>query len=376
MIQGLNLLCCFALMIGSVSADATSETKIPLALQSPKIDGFADPNEWSTAVGFDGFSWEGNLERRNVHSFISATENDLYLAIISQLPVEGELLSQIQTDTLKIVYDDSVEVWIDPTPGTEHGKTFQMVANSLGYKGYRMHSRGNVAEEPSWQGNWKIANGFHDGYWHCEISIPISEIASGRKVYDGSLGINICRNWKNPWSFSSLEGGSYAPQNIRFYFVKGQIPVVKHINRGDIFSGDIDVALVINNPSTKPVSVSAEMLLIRDMMPEINQKETISLNPNEQKELALQVKDDISKKFSLDLKVNSTDGDTGYYNRSLRWQASPKWQWRISKQAKLPIDFQFAYYPYLNKMRILADISSLPKDAILDHISAEIRKKK
>ncbi len=375
MIQGLNLICCFALMISSISADETNEIKIPLALQPPKIDGFIDLNEWSTAVGFDGFLWEGSLEKRRVHSFITATESNLYLAIVSQLPVEGELLSQIQTDTLKVVYDDSIEVWIDPTPGTEHGKTFQMVANSLGYRGYKMHSRGNVAEELSWQGNWKIANGLHDGYWHCEISIPISEIASGRKASDGSWGINICRNWKNPWSFSSLGGTTYAPQNTKFIFVKERIPVVKHIDRGDIFSGDIDVVLVIDNPSTKPVSVSAEILLSRDMMPEINQKEIISIEPNEQKELNLQVKDDISKKFDLKLKVNSMDGNTSYYSRSLRWQSSPKWEWRISKQAKLPIDFQFAYYPYLNKMRILADISSLPKDAVLDHLSAEIRKR-
>ena len=62
MIQGLNLICCFALMIGSVSADGTNEIKIPLALRSPKIDGLIDHNEWSTAVRLMDFYGKGILK--------------------------------------------------------------------------------------------------------------------------------------------------------------------------------------------------------------------------------------------------------------------------------------------------------------------------
>lgn len=373
--SGLSMLYCFAIMTGAALHTPEAEFRVPLMSRLPELDGRIDPEEWSPVAGFDGFAWEGQLDRRRVRAFVGATDGHLCFAFLSQLPDEGELLTRIQRDNLKIVYDDSIEIWIDPTPGAEHGRTFQMLANSSGRQGYKMHPRGNVQEEPDWRGNWKMANGFHNGYWHCEVLVPLADVAPDRLVHEGAWGINLCRNWKRPWAFSSLGGGAYAPENTRFVFVRDAAPAIAHQLRADPFTGDIHSALVLSNPSQKPLSVQTEMVLTRDLMPEASQTETLSLEPGERREVALRLKDEASRRFELTLRVTSPDGKTPYYSRSYGWRSGQPWQWKVTKQDKLPVDIQFAYYPYLNRMRILADITGLPKDAVLDRLMAAIRHK-
>ncbi|MFC1715201.1 glycoside hydrolase domain-containing protein [Candidatus Poribacteria bacterium] len=372
--SGWNMLYCITVMMSAAMSAFSVESHVPLMPQPPTLDGKVDAEEWANAAGFDGFAWQGQLERRRIRSFVGATDDYLCFAFVSQLPEEGQLMAQIQKDTLKLVYDDSVEIWIDPEPGSEHGRTFQMLANSSGHQGYKMHARGNLQADPAWRGNWQIANGFHEGYWHCEVMVPMEDIAPGRAVDEGVWGINLCRNWKQPWAFSSLGGGAYAPENTRFAFVRDTVPTINHEHRTDPATGDINSVFILSNPTQKPLSVQTEMILKRDLMPEASKKETLSLESGESREIALRLKDEATRKFDLTLRAASPDGRT-YYSRSYRWEAGPPWQWRVAEKVQLPLDFQFAYYPYLNQMRILMDVTGLPGDAELDHISAVIRQK-
>ena len=143
------------------------ECRTPLLRMPPTLDGRIDPKEWAGCAGFDGFLWEGQLERRRIHAYVGATATHLYIALLSQLPAQGDLLTQVTTDNLKLVYDDSVEVWVDPTPGAERGRSYQLFANAAGHTGYAQHPRGGEPEQPDWRGDWKAANGLHDGWWHC-----------------------------------------------------------------------------------------------------------------------------------------------------------------------------------------------------------------
>jgi len=375
-VSGWNVLCCVTVMMSAALPAFSVESYVPLMPQPPILDGKVDAEEWANAAGFDGFAWEGQLERRRIRSFIGATDDYLCFAFVSQLPVEGQLMAQIQKDTLKLVYDDSVEVWIDPTPDSEHGRTFQMLANSLGHQGYNMHTRGNMKADPAWRGDWQVAHGFHDGYWHCEVLVPVESIAPGRKVDEGIWGINLCRNWKQPWAFSSLDGEGYAPKNMQFIFARDSVPAVAHEHRADPVTGDINSVLVLSNPTENPLSVRAEIILKRDLMPEASQKKTLDLAPEERREVGLHLKDEATRKFQMTLSVASPDGKTEYYSRSYQWEAAPPWQWKVADEAQLPVDFQFSYYPYLDQMRILMDITGLPRDAELDHVSVAIRQKK
>ena len=357
-----------------------AEFQVPLMSKPPTIDGRAEPAEWARAVGLDGFAFNQTLDRRRVRAFVGATKSHLYFAIVSQLPDEGQLVANVTLDTVKLVFDDSIEVWIDPTPGSEHGQRFQMLANSAGRTAYKHHGRGNVPEDPTWQGNWRVANGFHGGHWHCEIEVPIENLPQvpnlrevGREVTDGAWGINLCRNWKNPWAFSSTGGGAYAPSD-RFTFSPEALAIA-HESRADAFVGDLHHALMLTNPTAAPITVKAALVLKRDVMPELINSETIALAPGEKKEVAIKAKDDATRKFHLDLSVASEDGKTVHYQRSLAWQRGEPWRWTTKKKEVLPIDFQFAYYPYHNRMRVLADVSNLPQDAKLEKLTCTIRPK-
>ena len=369
----------FTAMTGVAAMGA--DYRVPLMDKPPTLDGRIEPAEWARAAGFDGFAFQNMLERRRVRAWAGATPTHLYFAIQSQLPDEGEILAQVSNDTVKVVFDDSIEVWIDPTPGSEHGQTFQMLANAIGRVGYKHHGRGNVQENPAWQGNWKVANGFHDGSWHCEVEVPIGNLPqvpnlreAKREVTQGSWGINLCRNWKQPWAFSSLGGGAYAPSD-RFTFTSDDALAIAHESRGDAFVGDLNHVLILSNPTAKPVEAKAEVLLKRDVMPELPWSETLTIPPGEKKEIAVKTRDEATRKFQLTLRVTSPDGRTIHYERSYAWQRGEPWKWTTKKKETLPIDFQFAYYPYLNRMRVLADVSNLPGNAALESLTCSIRPK-
>ena len=126
---------CGLLMCLSCCARAV-ECRTPLLRTPPTLDGRIDPKEWAGCAGFDGFLWEGQLERRRIHAYVGATATHLYIALLSQLPAQGDLLTQVTTDNLKLVYDNSVEVWVDPAPDAERGRAYQLFANAAGHTGY------------------------------------------------------------------------------------------------------------------------------------------------------------------------------------------------------------------------------------------------
>ena len=361
----------FCLMF-ALSTSAFGQTmRIPLMNKPPVMDGNVQPSEWANASGFDGFLWNGELERRRARCYIGATETTLYLAILTQLPAEGNLTANVKNDTLKVVYDDSLEVWLDPTPGTERGKTFQMLANSIEKTAWGMHPRGGEAEDAAWQGKWQVSNGMHDGWWHCEIRIPVQDIAPGRKVTDSAWGINLCRNWKEPWAFSSLGGAGYAPTNS-IVFTTDAVPAIQQLFAEDPITGRVRSTLRITNPGTQQLTVSAEQILKRDLMPEINEKQSITLASGETKELKLSADSGASKQYHLQYSV--TDGNAPVVTRTIIWKAAPAWQWKVTHVAPPPVDFQFSYYPYLNRMRIIADVSGLPKTARVQSATLLVRK--
>ena len=130
--------------------------------------------------GIDGFVQQTDLklEPRRVKCFVGATETTIYVAIQSQLPDEGDLLTISNADSLKVVYDDSLEVYVCPTPDSSDKVDYQFIANSADRCGYNIHISGNAQEEPSWKGNWKHASGLHDGWWHFECAIPIESMST------------------------------------------------------------------------------------------------------------------------------------------------------------------------------------------------------
>lgn len=357
----------------AVAPALAGEYRVPLMPTAPTLDAIVEASEWAIAARIDGFGWNGDIEPRRATAYIGATESHLYIAIRSQLPDEGELLAEVDRDSENLVFDDSVEVWVDPNFGTERGYRYQMLANSRGHRWYKAHAYGGLPDDPIWRGDWPLASGFVEGEWHCEVAVPLDQIAPGRDVTEGSFGINVCRNWKQEWAFSSLGTRQYAPTD-GFTFTRGG-PVVSCALGGDPFDGKVEIALSVLNTGPARAEVDASLLLQRDVMPELKARERLELAPGETREVVLSVTDVATKRYTLTAEARSPDGGTTHFSRGISWRATGPVHWATRRKVILPVDFEFAYYPYLNLIRINADVSNLPADATLERLTATVRAK-
>ncbi len=367
-----------AILVATGAAWSAGGTfRVPLMKQPPTLDGKIEPDEWAVSAGFDGFHFNGKMQRRRVRGFIGATRTHIYVAILSRLPDEGALLAKMTRDSLKVVYDDAVEVFVNPTPDAEDKADYQFLANWLGKGGYNIHFLGQPGESVSWRGGWRQAHGFHDGWWHFECAVPLAsmKMAGNRKTTEGVWAINLCRDWKNPWEWSSLTGG-YTQAGARFTFTASPAPAVQYAADGDPFLGGFAGKLRILNPSAQPLALKAQIVLDRNNMPAVRVDKALTLAPGAAQTLALAAPaDDPTTRYTLSIKVASPDGGTVYYDRTTSWpRAQEPYRWLVGKeQERPPVDFQFAYYPYRNKMRLVVDVGGLPKAAKPTEVLAQIR---
>ncbi len=351
---------------------------VPLMPEVPVVDGKINSREWAVSAGFEGFQYKGKLERRRVHGFVGATEDSIYVAIRSQLPADGELRLQSEADSLKVVFDDSLEVYISPRPDQPARVDYQFLTNFKGKGGYNVHLLGGAQEEVAWKGNWKQAHGFHGGYWHFECAIPTKsmKLAKGRKTTEGVWGINLTRNWKNPWTWSSTSGG-YANSGRRFLFVAEPALTVQHSCAADPFLAPHEHVLYVVNPSKAALYGKASIVLERNRMPTLRVEKALSLKGGASAKVKLLVpENDPTTRYTLKLLVSSRDGKTIYYKRELAYPRGKPYKWIVTKKKKsLPIDFMFAYYPYRNRLRLVADIRGLPEKSKLTALKATVRQK-
>ncbi|MGB9678339.1 MAG: hypothetical protein ACPLZ9_06950, partial [Candidatus Ratteibacteria bacterium] len=341
-----------------------------------------DENEWKQAIRFDGFSFDRKLQPRRTIGFIGATEDTIYVGVISELPPDGKLVTNIKRPVEDIVQDDGVEVWLDPDAESENGVFHQMLCNSEGYAYYLTHLRGDVNPEEvyGWKGNYNIKNGLRDGFWHCEIEIPVKNLYKVSKTTDRKWQINICRNYKRPGSWSAIGDEKYtftSVNRIIFNFSKDDGIVVRQIHLKDPYLGKIDYALELYNPLEKTFKGKVKIILHRDLMPDVSKIEEITLNPQEEKEIKLEVDDDTSMKMDLDTYVTSQDDTKIYFSRKYtfdNWK-QPKEKWTVSTKKKdVPVaNFGISYYPSFGKMKILADITGSEGKAKVEKLIFSIR---
>jgi hypothetical protein len=373
----LLILVCLSLSRIAVADEIT----VPLFTKPPILNGKIDPAQWAQAARIDGLVAEGGkLERRAVRTYIGATETTLYIAIQSRLPDEGSLLATVDHDGLKVVYDDALEVFIDPSPELVDKACYQMLTNSLGHAGYQAHLHGKGTESPTWTGNWQQAQSQTDGFWTFECAIPIASMSQsgpGRKSTDGTWMINLCRDWRPDWAWTSFTG-KYTWSGLTFRFVSEPAPIIHQIINGDPAypQGGAALQLIVKNPSTTPMSLSASLDLVRNNMPEVKQQQTLTLAAGEEKSLTLALDaNDPTTIFDLKATVTSSDGKRIYFARNLKWNKAStpnRWVTQKPKDASL-VDLQFGYYPSKNHIRVMADISALPQGSAPTHVSAIVR---
>ena len=364
-------------------APASAQTfRVPVMKAAPKIDGRIDPGEWAVSAGFESFGHgAGQLAQRRVRAFVGATPTHLFVAIRSQLPDRGALTAAIRRDSLKAVFDDAVEVFVNPTPDADKQVEYQFLVNSLGKGGYQVHTLGGAKANAAWRGNWQQAHGLSEGAWHFECGIPIASmptVAKGRKTTDGAWKINLTRDWKSPWAWSSLSAadGGYAWTGLRFVF-DAAAPAVRYEAGSDPFLANFRGTLSVHNPTAGRLHLKASANLARNRMPAVRAEEALELAPGQTKRIVLTCPpDEATTRFELHLSVASADGKTVFYDRKVSWPRGKPLRYLAGVKAKpAPVAFRFAYYPYGNRMRLLADVNGLGDDAKLTKLSAEVRER-
>ena len=360
-----------ALAVALQAVGAPVEIRAPLLKKAPVIDGKISDDEWRGAVRIDGFAWNGQLEKRRATGFVGATEDTLYFAVRTQLPAQGDLIKETARDSENLIYDDSLEVWLDAAPGEPEAAVFSSWRTLSAMPGGRRTHMAACLKIPAGIpiGSARRRRTMASGISKLRSRSNRWPPTARRRTVHGDF--NLTRNWKNEWAFSSLTGDSYQPQ-ARVAFVKEGAPVVHQLARGDAFDTRVDNALTIYNPGTAPLQVKAFLKIERDVMPEFKSEQTLTLAPGETKEIALKTVDAATKKWKQTARVTSPNGDIVYFARDTAWSFFGPSQWIAKHKEIAPLDFQFAYYPYANKMRILADVSNLPKNAKLQSLRAVI----
>lgn len=369
-----------AALVLCAQAWCAAQVRVPLMAEPPTLDGVIERQEWASAAVFEGFIklGAGTLEPRRARGFVGATEDTIYVAIQTQLPDEGVLLTAVTGDSLRAVHDDSVEVYVNPTPDAPDRVDYQFLVNSLGMGGYNIHKLGAPDEQEAWRGDWRQAHGLHDGWWHFECAIPVASMGmagAGRKTTEGTWAVNLTRNWKPDWTWSSLSGG-YANSGLRFEFTAEPAPAVQVRCEGHPAWPPARHVLSVRNPTAAPLELQARLHMVRNNMPELTVEQALSLAPGESGELAIPFdENDPTTVFDLSARVTSADGEVVFYERATRWSRSPeppRWVTAPPKDVP-PVDFGFAYYPSRNVMRIAVDINGLPAEARPEKVTAVVR---
>ena len=95
-ISFLATLCALVIVSAFATAQDVAEEirhyRAPLMTEKPAIDGQIGGKEWSLACGFDGLAWNGKLEERKVRVHVGATRAQLFVAVVSELPPNSQLI--------------------------------------------------------------------------------------------------------------------------------------------------------------------------------------------------------------------------------------------------------------------------------------------
>jgi hypothetical protein len=365
-----------------LAAPATSggflnEFTVPLLAKPPAIDGAFVAEDWRGALGFEGLvhatgERPGMLDQRAARTYLGATADAFYIAIVSELPDGGvPLVTNIKTDIMKVAFDDSFEIWIDPDPANAKSTGFQAIFNSIGKGVYLANARGGAPLLPDWNGKYEMKNSFTKDRWVTQIRIPLEAVAPGRKSTEGVWGIAINRNWKEPWAQTSSPG-AFTGHNVRVTFTDSPGVAVSMEQLKDPLLRDIETKLSVYNPSAVELTVKARIDLERNTMFALKKEAELKVAPGATESITFAQNEENSTALDQIATVTSADGKTVYYKRKISWREPRERRWDTTPVVKLPVDFQFSHYPYKKKLRLIADISGLPKDAKLDQLKIRI----
>lgn len=327
---------------------------IPIMREGIEINGFFSCEKWEGAFSFNGFSEGDALDKREVKAFIGATKTHFYVGILSEIaPYNIKPIVSAHFDPWKIIYEDSVEVWINDNPLKDDGIIFQKTINFENKESQFAHCRGVIKKNDyyNWNGKFNFKNSIFEGKWYFECEIPVSELNSTRLTTDGEWGINLGLDYMNPWVNCSLGNEGFPCYNGPFFkFVEDGI-IVKQYDSDSINEGDVTTGLYLVNNSNEDKVVNSVICFVVDKtaINEINR--TITIKANSKENIELNIDNSGHKNVGCFLMVTNEE-ESVIFSRFFIVNDRRKNRWdEVANLEGIP-DFTFGYYPYKNKLTV------------------------
>ncbi|HPD14079.1 MAG TPA: DUF6067 family protein [Planctomycetota bacterium] len=372
-------LSCFLVAAASAAELHSPTIALPLMAKAPTIDGAIGEEEWAGATRQIGFSSHGkrHLTSREGVFWLGSDGKELFIAVKTELPPEGGLLTRVQPKEnvdVQAYRDDSLELWLDPfrkppagsqpAGGYEKRICYQIIVNALGAIYDIAHDKNKGMTSTAWRVNWRLANKAADGWWSVEIAIPLAALDFKGDLAGGEWGIRIGRNWQQPWEQSEWSPTPIAyddPETMGVVRWDPAAPLVQMLELADAKANKAVLATRLTNPTDKPTAIKIALSNKHVDSPATEKSEDVALAPGESKTVRLDGSTYPKGDNLSAIAVTSADGKTTFFSRDFVWTLEkPETRWRVALHEREAIELAFGYYPYHDKLKARLDVSSLP----------------
>ena len=342
-----------------------NQATVPLipAENAPVIDGKIDEKEWSRAMKSTGaYTDSFRLDGRGYAGYITSDGKNLYLAVRSELPPNGKLITNHpmkKTDNPGVGHDDSVEFWLAP----EMGKKGKLYAGMINFAGGFYDFTFDLAKkklDSKWDSGITAKSGIVNNEWHLEAVIPLSALGNHGIKNGTPWGIRLIRNFKQPEKqadWSPVKGAFIDTGTMGRIVWDSSAPMIRHTSLLNAKNNGVQISFEFVNPAQKSTTVKVKSFWENLGNTTHVREENITLKPGEKRDFTLVRTNALNGEYQLILQVESPDGKRCYYARKFLWNSNGKdTAWSIVR-SRSGADFKYGYYPYTKQIRTLLDIS-------------------
>ena len=275
---------------------------IPVIAKPPVVDGAGSPEEWRDAVGMkNGFMdirTKALVSRQTEFALIASREK-LYIRVKID-PRQNGVKNTIMDRDGNVWEDESLEVFINPTPEKAVSDVYQIIMNAGGVVFDQIHQKTIGQTQVGWN-----CNGLEVRTAGCEweIGIPLAEVG----IRPGSpFGLTLARNLLYPQEFATITGRGYSDfKNMFLCTLSEDAPSIAWEYGGNIKEGKLVLTAKLRNRGAVEKSWQASLTC-----GEKKETTTVKLAPAGSQNVILDAADTAMKNGPLSLTVTDASGKT------------------------------------------------------------------
>ncbi len=351
------------------------QVTLPLMQTAPTVDGVIDEAEWCGATRSVGMvSQHGAaLAEREAIFWAGCDGTSLFVAVLSELPPGGELLTRGvpdgDRDVKEATRDDSIELVIHPHFGQTEGdrRYFHIIINERSAMFTRSLDEGDQRNpiDQTWRpADLVFVNSKADGWWHCELAIPLVDIGAVDADFGHPWGLRVGRNFKRGWDQARWEStltSYYDLPTMPLISFAADAPVVQVAGLRAEDKPRIEITVANPGAAALPAKVFVSNAWHHDPATETVEALTVPAGGTETVTIEPRHGGPDGDHHTI-IRVTSPDDQRIYYQREFVWgfeRPGPNDRWETIKEDAEAIALQYAVYPYHNKLKARVDIKSL-----------------